>query len=83
MISQYGSGIIPGINQNASSKSSSSIFSIFSGTGRGLKKSGVKKWGYNSLSDKSSAVISFCGKMSGWVMLNIVWVDGFDALAKA
>jgi hypothetical protein len=43
LISQYGSGIIPGINQNASSKSSSSIFSIFSGTGRGLKKSGVKK----------------------------------------
>ena len=65
LISQYGSGTIPGISQNASSKSSSSILSIFSGTGRGLKKSGVKKWGNNSLSDKSSALISFSGKISG------------------
>jgi hypothetical protein len=72
LISQYGSGTIPGINQKASSKSSSSIFSIFSGTGNGLKKSGVKKCGSNSLSDKSSAEISFYGKTSGYVILNIV-----------
>ena len=58
LISQYGSGTIPGINQKASSKSSSSTFSMFSGTGKGLRKSGVKKCGYNSLSVKSSAVIS-------------------------
>lgn len=65
LISQYGSGTMPGINQNASSKSSSSILSIFSGYGEGLRKSGVKKWGINSLSVKSSAVISVSGKMSG------------------
>lgn len=73
LISQYGSGIIPGINQKASSKSSSSIFWIFSGTGNGLKKSGVKKCGCNSESDKSSAVISLYGKISGCVILNIVY----------
>jgi len=83
LISQYGSGTIPGMSQKASSKSSSSAFSIFSGTGRGLKKSGVKKCGCNSLSDKSSAVISLVGKMSGCVILNIVWELGLFPAAKA
>ena len=41
-MSQYGSGTIPGINHWASSKSSSSMHSMFSGTGNGLKNSGVK-----------------------------------------
>lgn len=74
MISQYGSGTIPGISQKESSKSSSSILSIFSGYGRGLKKSGVKKCGISSLSVKSWAEISVSGKIYGVVFLIIeVW----------
>jgi hypothetical protein len=65
-MSQYGSGRIPGINQYASSKSSSSSKSSFSNLGNGLKKSGEKKWGCNSSSVKSSvAEISKFGKIFG------------------